>query len=227
MNEPLGQKPKRKSNSSLKVYQAKLRIADNLGKDIDELLKMKNSEINTLYRNIYGNTLTDNTMNAYKRVWKQITINYNEQIKQLEEYISNTNDKSYIKKLNERIVLYKKYDILEREKIIENTVKDFKNHGIVGKEMQKIMKNRLWLRMNRVKMSNPTFEKIVNDLVENHHVDRRIALEHARLLAKAPKDEIAQAIQDKAPFITESGIEIPEYEVESYKKDTPSVIVPV
>lgn len=226
----LGIEPKKKSKASLKVYYSKLMIADNLGEDVDELKVMNNDDLNLLYKNIYGKELIKydskgnkdySTINAYKRVWNQISTNYNDNIKLLEKYRENTTDEKYIKKIDERIELSKKYDIDERQRTIDYTIDEFKNRGL-GKELRKLVKNRLWLRVNRSKMSNQIFEDIVNGLIENYHLDRRIALEHARLIAKLPKDELAQ-MKDEG-FITPTGIKIPKNEINFYQKNTPTVL---
>ena len=265
-----------KAQSSIKRLASFLEKLDDLGLDVDEFKTKSNSEIATLWKQIYNKDLSDadkgtSTINGYKRLANQLTKMHQEDINRLEKQkmkyrskiqtdlteshmklrdMQNTHpptSKGLLKQFNNRmkkleqsvkklhklnieknlvkqekifsdeIEKLKQDDISQRKKVLNSTVKRLSQQ--MNAKKTNIAKNRLWLRLQRSKMKNKKFEQIVNGLIFQYGLDRREALERARLIAILPKD--ALATQTLTGFITPSGVCIPQNQISFYKANSP------
>lgn len=216
-------------------YQLYVKSEKSLKEGAKGTYRKDKSEIELYWKKVYGKAPEPSTFIGYNRLASQITRLGNSEIKFLEkknekleeDKFFSRNDKKQVQKIDKEIVKnrklideYKEIDINQRKKVLEYIDKKFKNTGLISSYRNTRMK-LIEMRIQRVRMSNQNFEDIVNGLILTYNMDRREAIEHARIIAKIPKDKIGFQNTD---YITPSGLKIPKHEIKYYRNNTPSVI---
>ena len=143
----------------------------------DEALKLTDKQFQAKFKS-FGSKIGDSTVKGYKRL--------------ISASINIKNSKTVSGK--ER-----------RDEVVKDSIDLYKKLGQKGTLLNESA-NRLRFTVNKVKTNNAKFTDIVNNLIEEFHIDREDALKLADKLLKIPDADIEQLILDG--LIKEKEIEI-------------------